>query len=110
MLIAVGNRVITGIIRASVHVGHPSRVYNHDMNMTTGNVAGKIALVSGSSRGLGRQYALTLARGGADVVIHDVTAAAAAEFGEAPSGQAVAEEIMALGGRSSLTVPPDPSD
>ncbi len=61
------------------------------------NLTGKVALITGSSRGLGRQYALYLAQAGADIVIHDVTAQAAAEFREAASGPAVAEEIRALG-------------
>ena len=60
------------------------------------DLRGKIALVTGSSRGLGRHYALHLARAGADVIIHDVNESAAAEFGEAPSGLAVAEEIRAF--------------
>ncbi|MBV9231596.1 MAG: SDR family oxidoreductase [Chloroflexi bacterium] len=67
-----------------------------------GDLAGKIALVTGSSRGLGRHYALHLAEAGADVIIHDVNASAAAEFGEAPSGEAVAEEIRAFGRRSAF--------
>lgn len=66
------------------------------------DVSGKVALVTGSSRGLGRQYALQLARSGADVIIHDVSERAAAEFGEAPSGPAVAEQIEALGRRSAF--------
>jgi 3-oxoacyl-[acyl-carrier protein] reductase len=66
------------------------------------DLRGKIALVTGSSRGLGRQYALHLARAGADVIIHDVNESAAAEFGEAPSGSAVAEEIRALGRRCTF--------
>ncbi len=66
------------------------------------DLRGKIALVTGSSRGLGRQYALHLARAGADVIIHDVNESAAAEFGEAPSGPAVAEEIRVLGRRSTF--------
>ena len=70
--------------------------------MTTEDLAGKIALITGSSRGLGRHYALHLARAGADVIIHDVNDQAAAEFGEASSGQAVAEEIRALGRRSAF--------
>lgn len=74
------------------------------------DLTGKVALVTGSSRGLGRHYALHLARAGADVVIHDIDAAAAAAFGEAASGPAVADEIRALGRRSAflaadLTVP-----
>ncbi len=68
------------------------------------DLTGKVALVSGSSRGLGRHYALHLARAGADVLIHDVSEGAAAEFGEASSGQAVAEEIRALGRRSAFLV------
>src|SRR5215472_13629050 len=66
------------------------------------DLRGKIALVTGSSRGLGRHYALHLARAGADVIIHDVNEGAAAEFGEAPSGPAVAEEIRSLGRRSAF--------
>jgi 3-oxoacyl-[acyl-carrier protein] reductase len=67
-------------------------------------LAGKVALVTGSSRGLGRFYALELARHGADVAIHDVDSHAAARFGEAASGDAVAEEIRALGRRSAFFV------
>jgi 3-oxoacyl-[acyl-carrier protein] reductase len=73
------------------------------------DLTGKIALVTGSSRGLGRHYALQLARAGADVIIHDVNEQAAAAFGEAPSGTAVAEEIRALGRRSTF-LPADLSD
>jgi 3-oxoacyl-[acyl-carrier protein] reductase len=70
--------------------------------MITGDLKGKVALVTGSSRGLGRHYALHLAEAGADVIIHDVNASAAAEFAEAPSGFAVAEEIRAFGRRSAF--------
>lgn len=70
--------------------------------MTDINLTGKIALVTGSSRGLGRHYALCLARAGTDVIIHDVSSAAAAQFGEAASGEAVADEIRALGRRSAF--------
>lgn len=63
---------------------------------------GKVALVTGSSRGLGRAYALALAAEGADVAIHDVDAVAASRFGEASSGPAVADEIKALGRRSAF--------
>ncbi|HEY8458184.1 MAG TPA: SDR family oxidoreductase [Actinopolymorphaceae bacterium] len=70
--------------------------------MTAGDLSGKVALVTGSSRGLGRHYALTLAEAGADVAIHDIDAKAAAAFGEAESGDAVADEIRALGRRSGF--------
>jgi 3-oxoacyl-[acyl-carrier protein] reductase len=70
--------------------------------MTRTDLTGKIALVTGSSRGLGRHYALHLAQAGAEVIIHDVNESAAAEFGEALSGPAVADEIRALGHHSAF--------
>jgi 3-oxoacyl-[acyl-carrier protein] reductase len=66
------------------------------------SLKGKVALVTGSSRGLGHQYAVQLARAGADVIIHDVNESAAAAFGEAASGPAVADEIRAMSRRSEF--------
>jgi 3-oxoacyl-[acyl-carrier protein] reductase len=63
-------------------------------------LAGKVALVTGSGRGLGRAYAGHLARLGADVVIHDIDASATAVYGEGESAEEVVEEICALGRRS----------
>ena len=60
-----------------------------------GALSGKVAVVTGSARGIGRAIALALARRGADVVISDVDAAGA---------QAAAAEIAALG-RRTLAVP-----
>lgn len=70
--------------------------------MITIDLADKVALVTGSSRGLGRHYALHFARAGADVIIHDINETAAAEFGEARSGPSVAEEMRQLGRRSTF--------
>jgi 2-hydroxycyclohexanecarboxyl-CoA dehydrogenase len=63
-------------------------------------LAGRVALVGGGSKGIGRAAALRLARAGADVAI-------AARHEEA--GHAVAEEIRALG-RRSLFVQADLAD
>jgi 3-oxoacyl-[acyl-carrier protein] reductase len=66
------------------------------------DLKGKNALVTGSSRGLGRQYAMDLARAGANVIIHDETAEKAAQFNEAASGYEVAKEAAALGVKSEF--------
>ncbi len=55
------------------------------------NLEGKVAVVTGAGRGIGRAIALALAREGAQVVVDDIDAAAARE---------VAESILALGTRS----------
>lgn len=54
---------------------------------------GKVALVTGAGRGIGREIALKLARDGARMVLNDLD--------EAPL-QEVADEIAALGGESEL--------
>ncbi|WP_086923802.1 SDR family NAD(P)-dependent oxidoreductase [Variovorax sp. JS1663] len=61
---------------------------------------GQVAIVTGAARGLGRGYALRLAKLGADVVIADVNLASAREFGEALSAPGVPDEVRALGRRS----------
>lgn len=67
---------------------------------------GKVALVTGSARGLGRAYALHLAKIGADVVINDIDLDAAKVYGEELSAPTVMDEVRALG-RQSLGVVAD---
>lgn len=58
---------------------------------------GKVALVTGSGRGLGRTIAESLARMGADIAIHDLSNEAPARFGEATDLPTVAKQLAALG-------------
>ena len=70
---------------------------------------GKVALVTGGARGLGRAYVLHLARLGADVVVNDIRLDAAAEFGEQLTAGSVTEEVESLG-RRSLGIEADVAD
>src|SRR5450759_2871971 len=64
------------------------------------DLTGKVAIVTGGSRGLGRAMALGLARAGADVVVTSRTL---------PACQAVAEEIQRVG-RQAHAIACDISD
>jgi 3-oxoacyl-[acyl-carrier protein] reductase len=65
---------------------------------------GRVAWVTGSSRGLGRAIAAHLASLGADVVVHGTTPTSSRAFGEADSLAAVAGEIAAEHGVRTLAV------
>ena len=66
------------------------------------DLSGKIALVTGARRGLGKATALAMARSGADIGVNDVAEGAA-------EADAVAEEIRALG-RKAVVVLADVTD
>lgn len=63
-------------------------------------LSGKVAIVTGAARGLGRAYALRLAKLGADVVIADLNLNAAARVGEELTAESVMAEVETLGRRS----------
>ena len=67
----------------------------------TKELSGRVALVTGSGRGLGRYMARRLAEMGADVAVHDLTWDAPAKYGEAENLGAVATELQALGVRTA---------
>lgn len=64
--------------------------------MADQSLAGHTALVTGASRNIGREIALTLSRAGANIIVNTLQDAAAAE--------AVAEEIRGQGGQAIVAV------
>lgn len=61
---------------------------------------GRIAIVTGAGRGIGREHALSLAAQGAAVVVNDVGAGVDGSGGDASPAQQVVAEIEAMGGRA----------
>jgi NAD(P)-dependent dehydrogenase (short-subunit alcohol dehydrogenase family) len=65
-----------------------------------GVLEGKVVLVTGAGRGVGRGVALDAARAGAAVVVNDLGVSLGGEGDGTPIAEQVAEEIRASGGRA----------
>jgi NAD(P)-dependent dehydrogenase (short-subunit alcohol dehydrogenase family) len=59
---------------------------------------GRVAVITGAGRGIGRSYALLLAARGASVVVNDLGSSMAGDGADAGPAAAVAAEITAAGG------------
>src|SRR5438270_9385979 len=68
--------------------------------MTEGILAGKVAIVTGAGRGIGRAIALGLAQEGAQVVVCDIGASLQGAGADAGPAQETVDEIRKAGGEA----------
>src|SRR5205823_4482632 len=67
---------------------------------TMGICDGRVVIVTGSGRGIGREHALTYAREGAKVVVNDLGRDMHGDGGSLSPAMEVVEEIKAMGGEA----------
>jgi NAD(P)-dependent dehydrogenase (short-subunit alcohol dehydrogenase family) len=65
-----------------------------------GSLEGRVAIITGAGRGIGREHALYFAEQGAKVVVNDMGSAPDGRGDDPTPAQAVADEIKALGGEA----------
>ncbi|MCZ4499045.1 MAG: short chain dehydrogenase [Marmoricola sp.] len=68
--------------------------------MSAAALDGRVAIITGAGRGIGREHALFMAREGAAVVVNDLGGSNDGSGSDAGPAQEVVDEILAFGGRA----------
>lgn len=72
--------------------------------MTEARFDGRVAVITGAGRGLGRAYALMLAAKGAKVIVNDLGGAMSGDGSDTTVAEQVVQEIKAAGGDATASV------
>ena len=70
-----------------------------------GSLDGRVAIITGAGRGIGREHALYFAAEGAKVVVNDLGGTNDGTGADLTPAQQVAEEIKAMGGEAVRDLP-----
>src|SRR6187551_3555364 len=78
----------------------PRRSRGKDREQLMGALDGRVAIITGAGRGIGREHALLFAAEGAKVVVNDLGGAADGSGGDQTPAQQVVNEIKGMGGEA----------